>query len=91
MGVLALGLGILTLTGVVQLWHVYIFALLLGCVTAFDAPARQTFVTELVGEAGELSNAVGAQLHIVQRGANDRTGSSRHSRSPASGREGCFS
>jgi len=57
MGVLALGLGILTITGVVQLWHVYIFALLLGCVTAFDAPARQTFVTELVGEA-ELSNAV---------------------------------
>jgi MFS family permease len=57
MGVLAQGLGILTITGVVELWHVYIFALLLGCVTAFDAPARQTFVTELVGEA-ELSNAV---------------------------------
>jgi MFS family permease len=57
MGVLALALGILTITGVVQLWHVHVFALLLGCVTAFDAPARQTFVTELVGEA-ELSNAV---------------------------------
>ena len=57
MGALALGLGILTVTGVVQLWHVYVFALLLGCVTAFDAPARQTFVSELVGEA-ELSNAV---------------------------------
>ena len=40
-----------------QLWHVYVFALLLGCVTAFDAPARQTFVSELVGEA-DLSNAV---------------------------------
>ena len=34
----------------VQLWHVYVFALLLGCVAAFDAPARQTFVAELVGE-----------------------------------------
>jgi MFS family permease len=57
MGALALGLGILTVTGLVQLWQVYLFAFLLGCVTAFDAPARQTFVSELVGEA-DLSNAV---------------------------------
>lgn len=57
MGALALGLGILTVAGVVQLWQVYLFALLLGCVTAFDAPARQTFVSELV-EEHELSNAV---------------------------------
>lgn len=57
MGVLALGLGVLTIAGVVQLWHVYVFALLLGCVAAFDAPARQTFVAELVDEA-DLSNAV---------------------------------
>jgi MFS family permease len=56
-GTLALGLGILTLTGTVQLWHVYTFALLLGCVTAFDAPARQTFVAELVSDKN-LSNAV---------------------------------
>lgn len=58
MSALALGLGTLTLTGLVQLWHVYIFAFLLGCVAAFDAPARQTFVSELVGEE-DLSNAVG--------------------------------
>ncbi|MGI4791639.1 MAG: MFS transporter [Janthinobacterium lividum] len=57
MGTLALGLGLLTVTGMVQLWHVYVFAFLLGCATAFDAPARQTFVSELVGEA-DLSNAV---------------------------------
>lgn len=57
MGALALGLGVLTLTGLVQLWHVYLFAFLLGCVTAFDSPARQTFVSELVGE-DDLSNAV---------------------------------
>ena len=57
MGALALGLGLLTVTGLVQLWHVYVFAFLLGCVTAFDAPARQTFVSELVVEA-DLPNAV---------------------------------
>ena len=57
MGVLALGLGLLTIGGLVQLWHVYLFAFLLGCVTAFDAPARQTFVSDLVVEA-DLPNAV---------------------------------
>ena len=56
-GVLGLGLGILTVTSAVQLWHVYVFAALLGCVAAFDAPARQTFVSQLVGGAN-LSNAV---------------------------------
>ena len=58
MGLLALGLGLLTLTGLVQFWHVYIFAFLLGCAAAFDAPARQTFVSELVEER-DLPNAVG--------------------------------
>ncbi len=57
LGLLALGLGLLIVTGVVQLWHVYIFAFLQGCVAAFDAPARQTFVSELVGEE-HLPNAV---------------------------------
>jgi len=57
MGALALGLGLLTVTGLVELWHVYLFAFLLGCVTAFDSPARQTFVSDLVAEV-DLSNAV---------------------------------
>ena len=57
MGVPALGLGVLTVAGVVQLWHVYVFAFLFGCATAFDSPVRQTFVTELVGDA-DLPNAV---------------------------------
>ena len=57
MGALAFALGILTITGLVQLWHVYVFAFLFGCVTAFDSPARQTFVSELVRE-DDLSNAV---------------------------------
>ncbi len=56
-GALAFGLGILTITGLVELWHVYVFAFLLGCVTAFDSPARHTFVAELVGE-NDLANAV---------------------------------
>jgi MFS family permease len=57
MGVLGAGLGILTVTGAVTLWQVYLFALLLGVVSAFDSPARQTFVGDLVG-GPLLSNAV---------------------------------
>jgi len=56
-GLLALGLGLLTVMGVVQLWQVYGFALLLGCVTAFDAPTRQAFVSDLVTDH-DLANAV---------------------------------
>ena len=57
MGVLALALGLLTVAGSVRLWQVDVFAFLFGCVAAFDAPVRQTFVAELVGDA-DLSNAV---------------------------------
>jgi len=57
MGTLALILGLLTITGVVKLWHVYLFAFLFGTAAAFDAPVRQTFVAELVGDA-DLPNAV---------------------------------
>jgi MFS family permease len=57
MGLLGLGLGLITVLGVVELWMVFGFALALGVAAAFDAPARQAFVGELVPEA-LLSNAV---------------------------------
>ncbi|MGA8162451.1 MAG: MFS transporter [Acidobacteriaceae bacterium] len=57
MGVLALMLGGLTIAGVVRLWHVCVFAFLSGSAAALDAPVRQTFVAEMVGDA-DLPNAV---------------------------------
>jgi MFS family permease len=57
MGVLALMLGVLTIAGVVRLWHVYVFAFLSGSAAALDAPVRQTFVAEMVGDE-DLTNAV---------------------------------
>lgn len=57
MGFLALFLGVLTVEGVVRLWHVYMFAVLSGSAAALDAPVRQTFVAEMVGD-GDLPNAV---------------------------------
>ena len=57
MGLLALVLGVLDLTGVVQLWHVYALAFLLGLASVVDTPVRQAFVVEMVGP-DDLPNAV---------------------------------
>ena len=65
-GVLAAALGLLVLSGAAEVWHVYAFALALGVVTAFDAPARQTYVTSLVPKE-DLANAIGlnaATFHL---------------------------
>ena len=56
-GILCVVLALLVLTGTVELWHVYVLATLLGVSAAIDAPARQTFVAELVSDA-KLPNAV---------------------------------
>ncbi|AUG79168.1 MFS transporter [Kitasatospora sp. MMS16-BH015] len=57
MGLLAAGLAVLTITGVVTAGVVYVFALLLGLVTVVDNPTRQAFVSEMVGPK-DLANAV---------------------------------
>jgi len=56
-GFSALLLGALILFHVVELWHVFILAFLAGTAAAFDAPVRQSFVTELVGKSN-LQNAI---------------------------------
>ena len=57
MGVLAGILGLLTVSGNITVWQIYVFALLLGTVNAADTPARQSFVVEMVGQE-DLQNAV---------------------------------
>ncbi|GHG65263.1 MFS transporter [Streptomyces griseocarneus] len=57
MGVTGVALAVLTLTGRVEVWHVYLTAFALGLVTVVDNPARQAFVAEMVGPA-DLRNAV---------------------------------
>lgn len=63
-GLLALALGVVTLTGVVELWMVYVLAAGFGSVTALDNPSRQTFVMEMVGPDG-ISNAVTLNSVVV--------------------------
>ena len=58
MGVVGALLGLLVVTDVVQVWHVFVLAALLGIGASVDAPARQAFVIEMVGP-DDVSNAVG--------------------------------
>ena len=53
-----IGLWALVATDLVQLWHVYVFALITGAISAFDNPARAAFVTEIVPQ-DYITNAVG--------------------------------
>ena len=57
LGMLALVLGLLTVTHVVRLWMVFVLALALGTVNSVDQPTRQTFVPDMVGRE-RLQNAV---------------------------------
>ena len=60
-------LGVLTLTGHVQIWQIFVMAFLLGMVNVFDNPARQAFVQEMVGR-DLLSNAVSLNSVLVNLG-----------------------
>jgi MFS family permease len=64
MMILAFILAGLTFTGFVQPWHIIILAFLLGCANAFDAPARQAFVTELV-DRSDLTNAIALNSSMI--------------------------
>ncbi|MFC4910774.1 MFS transporter [Actinomadura gamaensis] len=57
MGMLALVLGVLAVTGQARVWHVYVLAFLLGLATVVDNPTRQSFVVEMVGR-DDLPNAI---------------------------------
>ncbi|HXS64756.1 MAG TPA: MFS transporter [Streptosporangiaceae bacterium] len=57
MGALAVILGVLAITGVVQPWHVYVLAFGLGLATVVDNPTRQSFAIEMVGKP-DLQNAI---------------------------------
>lgn len=58
MMVLALILAVLTFTGLIQAWHIIVLALGLGAANAFDSPARQSFVLELIEGREDLVNAI---------------------------------
>ncbi|HEX8183954.1 MAG TPA: MFS transporter, partial [Blastocatellia bacterium] len=54
---LALSLASLTLAGVIKVWHIFVFAAMLGVINSFDIPARQAFIVDMVGKEN-LINAI---------------------------------
>jgi MFS family permease len=60
-------LAVLTLTGVVEVWHLYVAAVLLGLVAAVELPARQALVGEVVGD-GSLRSAISLNNALNQGG-----------------------
>lgn len=51
-------LAILSLTGAIQIWHIVVLSILLGCINAFDVPSRHSFVVEMVEKKEDLGNAI---------------------------------
>jgi MFS family permease len=54
----ALILALLSLAGVIQIWHIVVLSIALGCVNAFDVPSRHSFVIEMVEKKEHLGNAI---------------------------------
>ena len=74
--VLALCMSLLVLTDLVQLWHVFVFAALLGMANAVETPVRQSFVSELVGTP-LLPNALSLSRGDLQLRPHRRPGRGR--------------
>jgi MFS family permease len=58
-------LAILTLTGVIAVWHIVVLSVLQGLVDAFDMPGRQSFVVEMVENREDLANAIALNSSMV--------------------------
>lgn len=54
----ALILAILSLAGIIQIWHIVVLSIALGCINAFDVPARHSFVIDMVEKKEHLGNAI---------------------------------
>jgi len=64
----AILLAAITWLGIVEIWHVYVMAFLLGAFKAVDTPARQSFVVEMVEGRSDLASAIGLNS-AIQNGA----------------------
>lgn len=61
----SLALGALALAGVINIWHVILLSIIQGVINAFDMPARQAFVVELVERREDLPNAIALNSSMV--------------------------
>ena len=62
-------LALFTWTGVIEIWHIYLMAFMLGAAKAVDMPARQSFIVEMVEGKEDLTSAIGlnSAIHNLAR------------------------
>lgn len=61
----SLALAVLALSGIVQIWHIILLSIFQGLINAFDMPARQAFVVEMVERREDLANAIALNSSMV--------------------------
>jgi MFS family permease len=61
----SLAMAILTMTGLIKMWHVIALSVFQGLINAFDMPARQAFVVEMVEKREDLANAIALNSSMV--------------------------
>jgi MFS family permease len=61
----SIALAVLTLTGYIKIWHVIALSIFQGLINAFDMPARQSFVVQMVEDRADLPNAIALNSSLV--------------------------
>ncbi|HKE60779.1 MAG TPA: MFS transporter, partial [Pyrinomonadaceae bacterium] len=61
----SLGMAVLTMSGLIRMWHVIVLSIFQGLINAFDMPARQAFVVEMVDKREDLANAIALNSSMV--------------------------
>lgn len=61
----SLALAFLFFNGTIEVWHIILLSAFLGCVNAFDMPARQAFVVEMIGKKEDMGNAIALNSSMV--------------------------
>jgi MFS family permease len=61
----SLAMAVLALTGLIKIWHVIVLSVFQGLINAFDMPARQAFVVEMVEKRDDLANAIALNSSMV--------------------------
>jgi len=61
----SVAMAVLALTGYIEIWHVIVLSVFQGVINAFDMPARQSFVVEMVEDRNDLPNAIALNSSMV--------------------------
>src|SRR4030095_13204922 len=61
----SLAMALLALTGLIKIWHIIVLSVFQGLINAFDMPARQAFVVEMVERREDLANAIALNSSMV--------------------------